>query len=574
MGHQFVLVGAALGIIIVAAVFARRTGIAAPLLLVGLGIAASYVPTLPEIEIDPEIILVCVLPPLLYSSAVKLPVLDLRRNIVMIGWLSVVMVIVTALAIGAAVHLVFPQIPFALGVALGAVVSPTDAVAATSIGRRLGLPPRIMTILEGESLVNDASSLVLLRTAVAAVAITGSFDLGSAVLDFGWAVIGAIIIGGLVAVITVRVRQHLDDPVLNTTLSFAVPFLAYFPAEAGNTSGVLAVVVAGIVTGTLGARRFSARDRQTQTITWSSINFILENGVFLAMGFQLPTLFAAARAQTSAGELTAMVALVVGLLIVLRFIGLTGPAVVLNLVTSSDHGDQVRYQLARLGDRLDRASPESSRDENRLDWARRHLARTSADVAFREREPLTRRSLLVLGWAGMRGVVTVAAAQTIPIGPAYRDTVVLVAYLVAIITLVAFGLTLPALIRRMHFSEPSPDERRSEFLDLLKRVGESAIDQIGPIDEQKVDGEPIDPDVVESLRQRFIPMLLRGDQRAVARSKPGLREQSLIVQRRYLDAMRENLLAERSIGADRSATYKQVEDMLDREERGLAAIAE
>src|SRR4051812_25657909 len=150
---------------IAASVFSRRTGVAAPLLLVGLGIAASYLPTAPTIHLEPELVLAGVLPPLLYSSAVNLPVIDVRRNFRLIAWLSIVMVLVSAVVIGAVVHWVFPSISFALAAALGAVVAPTDAVAATAIGRRVGLPPRLMVVLEGESLVNDASALVVLRTA-------------------------------------------------------------------------------------------------------------------------------------------------------------------------------------------------------------------------------------------------------------------------------------------------------------------------------------------------------------------------------------------------------------------------
>ncbi|GAA3559697.1 hypothetical protein GCM10022235_29970 [Kribbella ginsengisoli] len=184
--HQFLLVaGAGLAIMITASVFARRTGVAAPLLLVGLGIGASYLPGTPVIHVEPELILAGVLPPLLYSSAVQLPVLDVRRNVSLIAWQSVVMVIVSALAIGALVHALFPEISFALGTALGAVVSPTDAVAATAIGHRIGLPPRLMTVLEGESLVNDASALVVLRTAIAAIAASSGFSFGHTVLDFG-----------------------------------------------------------------------------------------------------------------------------------------------------------------------------------------------------------------------------------------------------------------------------------------------------------------------------------------------------------------------------------------------------
>ena len=164
---------------IAASVFSRRTGVAAPLLLVGLGIAASYLPNTPV-------------------THVELPVIDVQRNFGLISWLSVVMVIVSAVAIGALVHWAFPSISFALAVALGAVVSPTDAVAATAIGRRVGLPPRLMAVLEGESLVNDASALVVLSTAITALREAGDFSFGWTVLDFVWAVAAALLIGMVV----------------------------------------------------------------------------------------------------------------------------------------------------------------------------------------------------------------------------------------------------------------------------------------------------------------------------------------------------------------------------------------
>jgi CPA1 family monovalent cation:H+ antiporter len=559
--HEIVLIaGAGLAIMIAASVFARRTGVAAPLLLVALGIGASYLPSTPAIHIEPEIILAGVLPPLLYTSAVKLPVIDVRRNFGLIGWLSVVMVIVSALVVGALVHAIFPSISFALATALGAVVSPTDAVAATAIGHRVGLPPRLMTVLEGESLVNDASALVVLRTAVAALAVTTHFSLGDTLLDFVWAVVGALLIGALVGVFTVVLRQRLDDPVLNTTISFAVPFLAYFPAEAAQVSGVLAVVIAGLLTGALGNRRFSARDRQTQSTTWTTISFVLESGVFLAMGYQLPELVDDARTETTTGEITGLVLLVVGLLVVLRFLGLAWPY--LQGRFGRNRHDQIHAQLDQFEQRLEAIEPAGEREENRVAWARKRLARGRADVAFEEREPITGRGLLVLAWAGMRGVVTVAAVQTIPAGTPHRATVVLAAFIVALITLVAFGLSLPAVIARMHFRPETDEDKRDAVQALMRQIGEAAIDAVGPLEEQTVDGEPLDPDVVHALKERIVPRLVTGS-RELRVTKPDAREQMSVVQRRYLDAMREALGTERSIGAYSSDTYRHVQGFLD-----------
>ncbi|ROO86873.1 sodium/proton antiporter (CPA1 family) [Actinocorallia herbida] len=562
MDHQFVLIaGAALAIMIAASVFARRTGVAAPLLLVGLGIAASYLPSTPVIHLEPEWVLAGVLPPLLYSSAVNLPVIDVRRNFWLISWLSVAMVIVSALVIGAVVHLLFPDISFALAVALGAVVSPTDAVAATAIGRRVGLPPRLMVVLEGESLVNDASALVVLRTALAALAVTGEFSLGHTVLEFGWAVVGAAVIGSVTGWVTARLRERLDDPVLNTTISFAVPFLAFFPAEEVEASGVLAVVVAGLVTGTMGSRRFSARDRQTQTTTWTTISFILESAVFLAMGYQLPEFVNAARGETTLGRMTGLVAVVVALLVALRFLGLAWPALTSRFGTG-DKGEQARARLDRFEERLDARTPADEREEARLAAARRRLERGKADVEFEEREPITARGSLALAWAGMRGVVTVAAVQTIPVGTPNRATIVLAAFFVALITLVAFGLTLPAVITRLRFRAESPEERRDAFHALLRQVGESAVDALGPLEEQTIDGERIDPRLTAQMKERILPRILTGAHQASA-PKPGALEQTLILQHRYLDAMRDALSAERGIGAYSSETYRHVEDLLD-----------
>ncbi|MGY0388276.1 cation:proton antiporter [Nocardioides sp. WG-D5] len=562
--HVLLIVGAALVIMIAASVFARRTGVAAPLLLVGLGIGASYLPGAPEVELDPELILAGVLPPLLYSSAVNLPVIDFRRNFRLISWLSVVMVIVSALVIGAVVHWLFPEISFPLAVALGAVVSPTDAVAATAIGRRVGLPPRVMTVLEGESLVNDASALVVLRTAVAGIAAAGSFSLGRTVLEFGWAVLGALVIGGLVGWLTVELRRRLDDPVLNTTISFAVPFIAYFPAEELDASGVLAVVVAGLVTGGLGSRRFSARDRQTQATTWTTFNFILESGVFLAMGYQLPDFVDAAQGETTPGEMAGLVLVVVGLLVALRFAGLAGPA----LRDREESQEEVRTRLDQFEEKLDSLTPADDREDARITAARRRLARGRADIDFEEREPITKRGFLTIGWAGMRGVVTVAAAQTIPAGTSHRATVVLAAFLVALITLVLFGLTLPALIRRLRFSPESAKDRHNAFRSLLQQVGASAVDTLGPLESQTIDGEPIDPQLVTKLKDRILPRVLAGVQEA-PRVRPAVMEQTMILQMRYLDAMREALAAERSIGAYSSHTYARVESILDDMEKRL-----
>lgn len=570
MPHEFLALAiGALTVIIVAAVLSRRTGIAAPLLLLALGIGASYVPGMPAVEVDPELILAGVLPPLLYASAVRMPIVDFRRNLGMIAWLSVGLVVTSAVLIGFVVHWVFPEIPLPLGIALGAVVSPTDAVAATAIGKRLGLPPRLMTVLEGESLVNDASALVVLRTSLAAWGV-GSFSLGDAVGSFVWAVVGAALVGAVVGWLTVLLRQRLDDPVLNTTISFAVPFLAYFPVEEIGASGVLGVVVAGLVSGHLGTRRFSAHDRASESTNWATVNFLLESGVFLVMGLELPALLVDARAETGVGNLWLLVALLVGMLLVLRLAGVAGPMLATRPGREARR-ERVDAWLEEAGQRLDGLDPVTETQEIRLGRMRRRLARTSADAAFQRREPIQRTGGLVLAWAGMRGVVTLAAAQSIPHGTEHRATIVLAAFMVAVITLVGFGGTLPALIRRMGFTARPQKRRNAELTQLMTQLGERTVEIVGPLAELEVDGEPLDQELADWISRRFVPLLM-GTSAALKQRKPDSWEKSLIVQRRYLEAMQEALWEERSIGAYSSSAYSAAQNLLDREERRINPV--
>jgi len=329
---------------------------------------------------------------------------------------------------------------------------------------------------------------------------------------------------------------------------------------------VLAVVVAGLVTGGLGSRRFSARDRQTQATTWTTFNFILESAVFLGMGYQLPGLVDAARGETTLGRMAGLVLIVVGLLVALRFLGLAGPA----LRDREENKEEVRTRLDQFEEKLDSLTPVDDREDARITSARRRLARGRADIDFEEREPITRRGFLIIGWAGMRGVVTVAAAHTIPAGTSHRATVVLAAFLVALITLVLFGLTLPAVIRRMRFPGESSADRHDAFRALLRQVGEDAIDNLGPLESQTIDGEPIDPQLVTKLKDRILPRVLAGVRDAPS-IRPDVMEQTVILQLRYLDAMRDALAAERSIGAYGSHTYRKVEAILDDMERRLDA---
>src|SRR3954469_23361894 len=277
------LVAAVLGVVAIVAVsaLAPRVGVAAPLVLVLLGVAVSFLPFVPAIDVDPEWILGGVLPPLLYSSAVGMPTMDFRRDFRIISGLSVVLVVVSAVVVGFVVSWLVPGIGLAAGIALGAIVSPTDAVA-TSIVRRAGVSPRIVTVLEGESMLNDASALVLLRAAIAAL------GAGVVLIDvagsFVWSVVLASAIGLVVGKLTLLVRSRLDQSTAGVAISLVTPFVAYLPAEGAEASGLVAAVVAGLVSGHGAARRLSAEDRITERVVWRTVELLLESAVFLLMG--------------------------------------------------------------------------------------------------------------------------------------------------------------------------------------------------------------------------------------------------------------------------------------------------
>ena len=265
------------------AALARRWELSAPLLLTLTGIAASFVPALPPVHVDPEVILLGLLPPLLYGAAIRTSLLELGSNRRNIGLLSVALVVLTAVVVGLVVWRLL-DVPLALAIAFGGVVAPPDAVAATAIARRIGLPRRIVTILEGESLFNDATALVIVRTGV--LALGAAVTLGQVTVGFLWAAGGGVLAGVIVAKLVNAVRRRLTDTTTDTALSFMVPWLAYLPAEAAHCSGVLAVVVAGVLLGHSAPVAQTAVSRMSERINWNTVEFLLQNAVFLLIGLQ------------------------------------------------------------------------------------------------------------------------------------------------------------------------------------------------------------------------------------------------------------------------------------------------
>ncbi|MET1037155.1 MAG: sodium:proton antiporter [Aeromicrobium sp.] len=486
----------ALTVIVAASVLAPKVGVAAPLVLVAAGVLLGLVPGVPRIDPDPELILAGVLPPLLYAASVSMPAMDFRRDLKSIGWLSIVVVISSALAIGWVVNAVVPGLGFAEGVALGAIVSPTDAVA-TSIVKRTGVAPRLVTVLEGESMINDASALVLLRAAVAATA--ASVSVLDVSVDFVAAIAVAVLLGLVVGAASVAVRARLHDATINTAISFAVPFIAYAPAEHVGASGLVAVVTTGLVTGYWGPSLLRAQDRLAEAVNWRTIAFLLEGGVFLLMGLEVGPLIDDFRAQDgSFTRLVALSAICLGILLGVRSLYV---AVLLWSLMKDRQTMRTATEprISRVRDYL--ASDESKAlPEHRLHRIHQMVSRREADLLFYETERLDRRSGVVLVWAGMRGSVTLAAAQTLPSDFAQRELLILVAFTVAVVSLVVQGGSLAWVVRRLGVESDRRDVQRPQEVALSAMLSDVAAARCDDAMSDGVDGRVVEPLVIEQVR--------------------------------------------------------------------------
>ncbi|QWF23568.1 cation:proton antiporter [Nocardioides sp. LMS-CY] len=494
-------VGAVLCIAAVTA-FAPRLGVAAPLVLVLVGVAISLLPFVPEIEIEPEWILMGVLPPLLYSAAVSMPAMDFRRDLRAISGLSVVLVVVSAVAIGFFLDHAVPGIDLATGIAVGAIISPTDAVATTIVSR-LGVSSRVVTVLQGESLLNDATALVLLRSAIAATG--ASVSLLGVAAEFVVAVAIAIAVGLAVGRLNLVVRRNVTDSAVNTAISFAVPFVAYLPVEHLGASGLVAAVAAGLYTGQAAPRYLTPQHRLAEEQNWRTIELLLEGGVFLLMGLEIDGLVQDVREEHGiTGHAIWVGAAAAAIVIAVR-------AVYVVPLLWALHRRAGRYAAFRghLEDwqvRLDEGDlPAQSQQGRAAHVARRservrtRVRRSMADIDYLTGAPMGWREGTVLVWAGMRGVVTLAAAQTLPHDTPHRSLLVMIAFVVAAGTLVVQGGTLPWLVRRLGLAglESSHAHERVRLLTELADAGLATLDDPGLA---RPDGAPYDPAVVARVR--------------------------------------------------------------------------
>ncbi|MFD7494826.1 Na+/H+ antiporter [Streptomyces sp. NPDC059832] len=384
---------------------ARRTPVPAPLLLVAVGLIASYLPGVPAYTLDAHVVLPLLLPPLLYTAAVDSSYLDLRANLRPVALLSVGYVLFATVAVGWLAYRLVPDLPLTAALVLGAVVAPPDAVTAAAIARRVGLPGRVTTVLQGESLVNDATAITAYKVALAA-AVGEGISWGAGIGEFFLAAVGGVVVGLALMVPLHWLRTHLKEALLQNTLSLLIPFVAYAAAERVHASGVLAVVVVALY---LGHRSWQVdfATRLQEAAVWKMVAFILESAVFALIGLQLPFVLKGLGAY-AVGEAARYAVLVFLAVVVVRFIWV--------------------YPATYL--------PR---------WLSKRI---------REREPDTNWTApLIVGWAGMRGVVSLAIAFSIPFAmsdgrpfPA-RNLVLFLTFTTVIGTLVVQGLSLPLLVR-------------------------------------------------------------------------------------------------------------------------------
>ncbi|MFT4233805.1 MAG: cation:proton antiporter [Microbacterium sp.] len=541
MNEPIVAVVVAVVVIAVVTAVARRLNLAGPLILVVIGLGVSLLPFVEIPEIDPDLILVGVLPPLLYSAAVGMPAIEFRRDFSPIAGLSVLLVFLSAIALGFFFDAMIPELGIFLAIALGAILSPTDAVA-TSIVKRLGISPRVTTLLEGESLLNDATSLVILRSMLIAVA-AGAVQPGALVGSFLLGVLVAIVVGAVVGYVNLRLRAWVGTPAANTAIGLVVPFAAYVPTEHLDGSGLVAAVVAGIVTGQGAARWFTPEQRMSDVLNWRTIELVLEGGVFLVMGLELEGIVDANLSEHEGlwhGTWLALVALAI--IVGVRAVYVT----VLVWAQSRRARDKLRRRIERFGDRLDdlsRGSADDAREPaplpRRLESGRTRVRRALADLDYYQASPLGWRHGAVIVWAGMRGVVTLAAAQTLPQGDdnPERALLVFVAFLVALVSLLLQGTTLPLLVRWLGLAGTGDvTASREEQARLTGELNGAAVAALSGDALRKRDGTTFEADLVARIGSRLAEPP-DDDETAAFRDGLELRLALIQVMRDRLDAL-------------------------------------
>jgi CPA1 family monovalent cation:H+ antiporter len=508
------------------ALVARRINAAPAILLLLAGIVLAFVPGMPSVELPPELVLLVVLPPLIYSASVAMSWREFRFNLRVIILLSVGCVIFTAFAVAAATHYLI-GLPWGVGFLLGAIVAPPDVVAPLAIARKLGLPRRILTVLEGEGLANDATALILYRFAVVAIS-TGLFSLPQATGTFAAIVVGEMLFGAAVGWLSLRARQRARDPQVEITLSLITPYLAYWIPEHFGGSGVIATVACGLYISWNGPLLISAATRLQGVFFWDLMIYLIEGLLFLLTGFQMRSLLEKSKAFPLHDILFA-VGLVVVIVVIARFAWVY-PATYLPRVFSK---------------RLRARDPYPS-------W----------------------RTVFVIAFTGVRGAVSLAAALALPYtlsnGDAfpYRDLILFVTFSVILITLVGTGIGLPPLVRWLGVADAGRDEHIAEHESEIAARREALDAALKSLDAITDDRELSD-EVVKLLRARHeiranqLPDTLDPDKHDASAAGTALTRELIAAERKFIHALLRD-------GKITDETRRRIERDLDLEEASLS----
>ena len=496
---------------------ARRLGVPYPTLLVLGGLGLAFIPELPRISLEPDLVLLVFLPPLLFGAATESGIRDLRANLVPLVRLSIGLVVFTMIVVAAAVHAAIPDLNLAAAFTLGAIVGPTDALAATSVFRRLGAPRVIRTLIEGEALFNDATALVAYRVAwPLAVAVGGTFVLSTAIAGFFVAAFGGVAIGVVIGLISGEILRRLDDPPVEVLISIVIPFAAYLPADQLDLSGVLAAVAAGLVIGSRLGTILTPNSRVLWLTTWKMIGFVLNGFVFVLIGLQLPEILRGLGGRPPMHVL-GLAALVCGVVVVTRLVWV--------FASSLLPGSPRRIIAAR--------DPR-----------------------------LATRLTFVVGWSGLRGSVSLAAALALPAGFPERNLILLLTFAVILVTLVGQGLTLPAVLRWAAWDGTEPDG--DEATRARTTAYQAGLDEIARTRPDWPTHQPLFDRLESGLQDRTRHLATEDPDETEERRQERVEHEE--IQRGVIGAQRSAVIELRDRGEINDQTLRLLERELDLEE--------
>jgi monovalent cation/hydrogen antiporter len=497
------------------AILAKRVGTPYPVVLVIAGLLLSFVPGIPRFSLNPDVVLLAILPPLLFAGAFLTSWREFRANIVSIGFLAFGLVTFTVFGVAWSVHWILPGFDWRLGLVLGAVISTTDAIAATAIARRLGLPNRIVDILEGESMINDASGLLALEFTVALMVTGRHPGFTEIVGQLLYLVIGGIAIGLVLAKVVQWIETRLDDAPIEIAVSLITPYIAYLTAERFGCSGAFATVACGLYFGRQSAKFFSSTARIEARAVWNTLTFILNGIVFVLIGLQLPFVLADIRAL-SLQQLLVRGALFSALVILLRLM---------------------------------------------WEFPGAHLAGLIRRTIMKQALPVpSPRELFVIGWTGMRGVVALAAAVSLPEFIPQRNIIIFLTFCVIFVTLVLQGLTLPWVIRQLGIATPAG--RNCEEEEARRIVLEAATEKINELREN---AEPASRELLDDLARHYERRLTAAKDQEGQSSSARLRHIGALA-KQVLDVERTtaiNLRDQNRINDEVLRTLQREQDLLD-----------